>query len=98
MRLFNRLEHELCRLVNDAWISASKYCGLNGNRKLISVNDTKVKLSPHLVIEYGDDINSIANERALCLVNHLGLIDHFCLMTSFHNKKDLASKVRIRSI
>jgi len=30
MNLFNRLEHELCRLVNDEWMSAAKYCGLNG--------------------------------------------------------------------
>ena len=90
MRLFNRLEHELCRLVNDAWISASKYCGLNG---IPSGHQNQINLR-FLVIEYGDDISSIANDRALCLVNHLGLIDHFCLMTSFHNKRDLASKVR----
>lgn len=30
MSLFNRLEHELCRLVNDSWASAAKFCGLNG--------------------------------------------------------------------
>lgn len=71
--LFTQLEHELCRLVNDAWMSASKYCGLN-------------------VVEYGDDIRPVADARALCLVNHLGLIDHFCLMTSFHDKGSLAGK------
>uniref|UniRef100_A0A183C6U4 Very-long-chain (3R)-3-hydroxyacyl-CoA dehydratase n=1 Tax=Globodera pallida TaxID=36090 RepID=A0A183C6U4_GLOPA len=73
MSLFNRLEHELCRLVNDAWMSAGKYCGLN-------------------IVEYGDDITRIANKRALCIVNHLGLLDHFCLMTSFHDKGSLAGK------
>lgn len=44
-------------------------------------------------MEYGDDISKVANDRVLCLVNHLGLIDHFCLMTSFHNKEDLTGKV-----
>ena len=33
MSLFNRLEHELCRLVNDSWASAAKFCGLNGITK-----------------------------------------------------------------
>lgn len=73
MSLFNRLEHELCRLVNDSWASAAKFCGLN-------------------VIEYGDDIHTIADKRALCIVNHLGLMDHFTLMTAFHDKGILAGR------
>ncbi|KAL3097420.1 hypothetical protein niasHS_003868 [Heterodera schachtii] len=73
LSLFNRLEHELCRLVNDVWVSSGKYCGLR-------------------IVDYGDDITRIADKRALCIVNHLGLLDHFCLMTSFHDKGSLAGK------
>lgn len=39
------------------------------------------------ITEYGDDISKLREKKALFLANHLGLIDHFCLMTSFHNKK-----------
>ncbi|KAE9548880.1 hypothetical protein FO519_007905 [Halicephalobus sp. NKZ332] len=39
------------------------------------------------ISEYGDDISKLSKKRVLFLANHLGLIDHFCLMTSFHNKK-----------
>lgn len=46
-----------------------------------------------VVVEYGDDISEYADKRCLCLVNHLGLIDHFCLMTAFHDKQLLAGKV-----
>lgn len=48
--------------------------------------------------EYGEDITKYANKRCLCLSNHLGLIDHFCLMTAFHNKKSLTGKVYIKII
>ena len=46
-----------------------------------------------IVIEYGDDIHTIADKRALCIVNHLGLMDHFTLMTAFHDKGILAGRV-----
>jgi len=71
MSLFNRLEHALCRMVNDHWVSAGQYTGVN-------------------VVEYGDDISAFADKRSLVLCNHLGLIDHFCLMTAFHNKRSVA--------
>uniref|UniRef100_A0A915D525 Uncharacterized protein n=1 Tax=Ditylenchus dipsaci TaxID=166011 RepID=A0A915D525_9BILA len=38
------------------------------------------------IIEYGDDITQYADKRCLCLANHLGLVDHFCLMSAFHDK------------
>lgn len=71
--VFNRLEHELCRMVNDLWVAAGQYSGLS-------------------VVEYGDDIGEYADKRCLCLANHLGLIDHFCLMTAFYDKKSLSGK------
>lgn len=89
MSLFNRLEHELCRLVNDSWASAAKFCGLNGITKQKKV----FQMSFFIVIEYGDDIHKIADKRALCIVNHLGLMDHFTLMTAFHDKGILAGRV-----
>jgi hypothetical protein len=47
---------------------------------------------PFLVSEYGDDINEVADKRVLFLCNHLGLVDHFCLMTAFYNKKNLPGR------
>lgn len=61
-------------MVNDHWVSAGQYMGLN-------------------VSEYGDDLNEITDKRGLFLCNHLGLVDHFCLMTAFHNKKSLPGRV-----
>jgi lysophosphatidylglycerol acyltransferase 1 len=42
--------------------------------------------------EYGDDITTIADKRSLFLANHLGLVDHYCLMTAFQNKPTVAGK------
>uniref|UniRef100_A0A1I7SH86 PlsC domain-containing protein n=1 Tax=Bursaphelenchus xylophilus TaxID=6326 RepID=A0A1I7SH86_BURXY len=44
------------------------------------------------ITEHGDDITEIADSRALFLCNHLGLVDHFCLMTAFWDKKGLTGK------
>uniref|UniRef100_A0A914Z918 Phospholipid/glycerol acyltransferase domain-containing protein n=1 Tax=Panagrolaimus superbus TaxID=310955 RepID=A0A914Z918_9BILA len=44
------------------------------------------------VEEYGDDITTVADKRALFLANHLGLVDHYCLMTAFQNKPSVAGK------
>lgn len=45
------------------------------------------------VTEYGDDITEVSDKRALFLCNHLGLIDHFCLMTAFADKNSLPGRV-----
>uniref|UniRef100_A0A1I7YM83 PlsC domain-containing protein n=1 Tax=Steinernema glaseri TaxID=37863 RepID=A0A1I7YM83_9BILA len=71
--LFNKWEHRVCRMVNDHWVSAGQYTGLN-------------------VVEYGDDIGKISDKRCLFLANHLGLVDHFILMTSMHNKYNLTGR------
>jgi lysophosphatidylglycerol acyltransferase 1 len=73
LKLFNKLEHVLCTLVNDHWVGVGQYMGLT-------------------VEEYGDDISAVAEKRALFMANHLGLIDHFCLMTAFHNKPPITGK------
>jgi 1-acyl-sn-glycerol-3-phosphate acyltransferase len=44
------------------------------------------------VTEYGDDITEVADKRVLFLSNHLGLVDHFCLMSAFDNKKSLPGR------
>ncbi|KAI6191936.1 putative 1-acyl-sn-glycerol-3-phosphate acyltransferase acl-12 [Aphelenchoides bicaudatus] len=44
------------------------------------------------VCEYGDDITEIADKRVLFLCNHLGLVDHFVLMTAMYNKKTLPGR------
>jgi 1-acyl-sn-glycerol-3-phosphate acyltransferase len=44
------------------------------------------------VSEYGDDLNEIADKRVLFLCNHLGLTDHFVLMTAFNDKRSLAGR------
>lgn len=44
------------------------------------------------VEEFGDDIAQVAEKKCLFLANHLGLIDHFCLMTGFHNKPPITGK------
>ncbi|KAI6209672.1 Acl-12 [Aphelenchoides besseyi] len=41
------------------------------------------------VTEYGDDIKKVADKRGLFLCNHLGLADHFALMTAFYDKNSL---------
>uniref|UniRef100_A0A7E4VI63 PlsC domain-containing protein n=1 Tax=Panagrellus redivivus TaxID=6233 RepID=A0A7E4VI63_PANRE len=73
MKLFNKLEHALCVMVNDHWVGSGQYTGVT-------------------IEVYGDDINTIADKRALCLVNHLGLVDHYCLMTAFHDKHSLTGR------
>ncbi|CEF61929.1 Acyl-CoA:lysophosphatidylglycerol acyltransferase 1 [Strongyloides ratti] len=70
---FNYLEHKCCKMVNDHWVSAGTFAGLQ-------------------VIEYGDDITKIQDDRVLFLPNHLGLLDHFILMTAFFNKNTLPGK------
>ncbi|GMR33158.1 hypothetical protein PMAYCL1PPCAC_03353, partial [Pristionchus mayeri] len=65
--LFLRLENRLCQFVNDHWVAASAFCGLQ-------------------VVEYGDDVGEISDSRVLFLANHLGLVDHFVIMNSLHNK------------
>uniref|UniRef100_A0A0K0EYX5 PlsC domain-containing protein n=1 Tax=Strongyloides venezuelensis TaxID=75913 RepID=A0A0K0EYX5_STRVS len=70
---FNYLEHKVCHLVNDHWVGAGAFTGLQ-------------------VIEYGDDLTKIQDERVLFMPNHLGLLDHFILMTSFFNKNTLAGR------
>ncbi|VDM62372.1 unnamed protein product [Angiostrongylus costaricensis] len=65
--VFNYSENNLCRLVNNLWVSASVYCGLN-------------------LVEYGADLSAYTEKRCLFLANHLGLVDHFIVMQSLHNK------------
>jgi 1-acyl-sn-glycerol-3-phosphate acyltransferase len=72
--VFNRLEHALCRMVNDHWVSTGQFSGLN-------------------VTEYGEEIRQYADKRVLFICNHLGLVDHFCLMTAFHDKASLSGRV-----
>ncbi|VDO71429.1 unnamed protein product [Heligmosomoides polygyrus] len=53
------------------------------------VNNHWVSASVHCglnIVEYGCDIRAYAEKRCLFLANHLGLIDHFVLMQSLHNK------------
>lgn len=70
---FNRFEHSMCTMVNDHWVAAGQYTGLN-------------------VIEYGEDISKYADKRCLLLSNHLGLVDHFCLMTAFVDKTSITGR------
>lgn len=44
------------------------------------------------IVEYGDDISKIADKRVLLLSNHLGLMDHFVLMTAAYNRGTIAEK------
>uniref|UniRef100_A0A0N5AYA5 PlsC domain-containing protein n=1 Tax=Syphacia muris TaxID=451379 RepID=A0A0N5AYA5_9BILA len=44
------------------------------------------------IIEYGDDISKISEKRVLLLSNHLGLVDHFIIMSSTYNKGTIAEK------
>ncbi|TKR72250.1 hypothetical protein L596_019726 [Steinernema carpocapsae] len=44
------------------------------------------------VVEYGNDIAKISDKRCLFLSNHLGLVDHFILMTAMHNKHTLTGR------
>lgn len=44
------------------------------------------------IVEYGDDISQIAEKRVLLLSNHLGMVDHFVIMTTAFNKGSIAEK------
>uniref|UniRef100_A0AC34QN90 Phospholipid/glycerol acyltransferase domain-containing protein n=1 Tax=Panagrolaimus sp. JU765 TaxID=591449 RepID=A0AC34QN90_9BILA len=74
------------------------YINLNFFNKLVHslctlVNDHWVCAGQYTgltITEYGDDISKLSKKRVLCLANHLGLIDHFCLMTAFYNKAPLS--------
>ncbi|CAJ0583135.1 unnamed protein product, partial [Mesorhabditis spiculigera] len=65
MKLFNKLENALCKLVNDHWVTTAYYCGLE-------------------IREYGTNVANYVNDKCLYLANHLGLIDHFIVMTALH--------------
>uniref|UniRef100_A0AC35TME7 PlsC domain-containing protein n=1 Tax=Rhabditophanes sp. KR3021 TaxID=114890 RepID=A0AC35TME7_9BILA len=59
------------------------------NRLCFMVNEHWVSTSAFAgmnVIEYGDDISDLCDERVLLLPNHLGLVDHFIVMTAMYNK------------
>ncbi|VDN54211.1 unnamed protein product [Dracunculus medinensis] len=73
VRIYNWIDHKLCRMVNDHWVSALLNVGLN-------------------IVEFGDDISEVANKRVLFLSNHLGLADHFIIMTALHNKGTVVEK------
>ncbi|VDK88359.1 unnamed protein product, partial [Onchocerca ochengi] len=44
------------------------------------------------IVEYGDDISKLSEKRVLFLANHLGLIDHFVIMSALRNKGTIAEK------
>uniref|UniRef100_A0A0N4ZPD4 PlsC domain-containing protein n=1 Tax=Parastrongyloides trichosuri TaxID=131310 RepID=A0A0N4ZPD4_PARTI len=76
------------------WVSY-KWFNYLEHRVCHLVNDHWVATASYAglnVIEYGDDLSKIQDERALFLPNHLGLIDHFILMTAFYQKSKLAGR------
>uniref|UniRef100_A0AC34FTD4 Phospholipid/glycerol acyltransferase domain-containing protein n=1 Tax=Panagrolaimus sp. ES5 TaxID=591445 RepID=A0AC34FTD4_9BILA len=105
MKYFNLIEHTLCNMVNEHWVASGQYTGLTVEDmkyfNLIEhtlcnmVNEHWVASGQYTgltVEEYGDDITTVADKRALFLANHLGLVDHYCLMTAFQNKPSVAGK------
>ncbi|CAD5230731.1 unnamed protein product [Bursaphelenchus okinawaensis] len=50
------------------------------------------------ITEHGDDITKISDSRTLFLCNHLGLVDHFCLMTAFLEQAWIGWKVHVGDI
>ncbi|MCP9257752.1 Protein CBR-ACL-12 [Dirofilaria immitis] len=59
------------------------------------VNDhwsTTAQIAGINIMEYGDDISKLAEKRVLFLANHLGLADHFVIMTALQNKGTIVEK------
>jgi hypothetical protein len=46
------------------------------------------------VYESGDDVHTVSESRTILMANHLGLVDHFVLMSALNNKGTLAGRVR----
>ncbi|VDM95970.1 unnamed protein product [Thelazia callipaeda] len=44
------------------------------------------------IIEYGDDISKITENRVLFLANHLGIADHFVIMSALRDKGTVVEK------
>ncbi|CAI4229250.1 unnamed protein product [Auanema sp. JU1783] len=70
------------------WISMPLFSKLE-NRLCRFVNDHWVAGSVYSglnVIEYGKDLYKISEKKCLYLANHMGLLDHFVVMQSLHDK------------
>ncbi|EFO23260.1 acyltransferase [Loa loa] len=59
------------------------------------VNDhwsSAVQIAGINIVEYGDDISQLSEKRVLFLANHLGLADHFVIMSALRNKGTVVEK------
>lgn len=89
-------------MVNDHWVSALLNVGLN----IVEFGDDISEVNAFFFIflaafclfflsqnfVYWEEFQ-VANKRVLFLSNHLGLADHFIIMTALHNKGTVVEKV-----
>ena len=84
------VENQLARWYNQHWSAAFAWYGLNGGIFFAGPMNGESAL---VVVESGDNVDEISEERCVLMANHLGLVDHFILMAGLNPKGTLSGRV-----